>query len=310
MIQYWKSKVLLVKPEAVYSTDPVPSGAANAILATNVSLKPMQGQDVSRNLERPYFGGQPKIPVGLHCVLTFDVELAPSGTAGDVPAWGPLLRLCGIAETIDAGVSVTYSPITNNPESGGIYMHIGPNRHVLLGARGNVVMKLNAQAIPMLSFAVTGLFSAPTAQALPAPDYSAFQPPLVATSANTPTFTIGGTPFIMRNFELDRGNTIANRFLVGSESIQIGNAEEVLKVQVEPVALATYNPFTIPQAQTTKAIQLVHGTAAGNIATLDIPVAQQRRFEDFAQVDDIIEWPLTFDALPDTGNDQWTLTLT
>ena len=49
----WKQKVLLVKTEATYGEDAAPSGAANAILAQDVQLKPMEGADVSRDLERP-----------------------------------------------------------------------------------------------------------------------------------------------------------------------------------------------------------------------------------------------------------------
>lgn len=310
MIIRWREKVVLAKIETTYGTDPTPSGAANAILTTNGQLQPMAGQDVPRNLERPYSGGQAKMPVGLHCLLTFDVELAPSGTAGDVPAWGPLLRMCSIAETVTVSTSVEYDPITSNPESGTIYMHVGPNRHKMTGVRGTVVFKCNAQGIPMMSFSFTGLFNAPTAETLPTPDFTAFMAPQVVTNTNTPTFTIGGTEFVLRNFELDRANAIATRFLVNSESIQVTNSEEVLKVQVEPVALATYNPFSIPQAQTLKAIQLVHGTGAGKISTFDIGFAQQRRFEGYAIEDDIVEWPLVYDCLPDAGNDQWKLTLT
>jgi len=310
MIIRWREKVLLAKIETTYGTDPTPTGSANAILATNVQLQPMAGQDVSRNLERPYSGGQARLPVGLHCILSFDVELAPSGTAGTAPAWGPLLRMCSIAETITPTTSVEYEPITSNPESGTIYMHVGPNRHKMTGARGTVVFKATAQGIPVMSFSFTGLFSEPTAETLPDPDFTSFLAPQVVTNANTPTFTIGGTEFILRSFELDRANSITTRFLVNSESIQVSNSEEVVKVQVEPVALATYNPYSIPQTQTQKAIRLVHGAGAGKISTFDIDYAQQRRFEGYAIQDDIVEWPLIFDCLPDAGDDQWKLTLT
>lgn len=306
---YWKSKTLLVKPEVTYGVDPVPTAGANGILATNVSLQPMEGEDVDRNLETPYFGGSAKIPVGLYAVLSFDVELVGSGAAGTAPAWGPLLRACGIAETVTPGTKVEYSPITDSPESVAIYLAIDTVRHVLLGARGTVVFKLNAQAIPVMSFTLTGLFAAPTTQAKITPTTTAFKTPLVATKTNTPTFTIGGTAMILRSFELNLGNQVERRLLVGYEGIHITDREEALKLQVEAVALATYNPFTIAQNQTLQAIALTHGVAAGYKASFDIASAQQHRLSGYANEQNVVEWPLDFTPLPTAGNDQWKLTL-
>ena len=39
----WKTKTLLVKPEQTYGEDSGPTAAANAILALNVRLAPMEG---------------------------------------------------------------------------------------------------------------------------------------------------------------------------------------------------------------------------------------------------------------------------
>ena len=75
---YWKSKTLLVKPEDTYGVDSAPTGAANAILALNVRLSPMEGQDTERDLEKAHFGANPTIPTGLYQRLTFDVEAVPS----------------------------------------------------------------------------------------------------------------------------------------------------------------------------------------------------------------------------------------
>ena len=85
----WKSKIILAKIEANYGVDPTPTGAANAMLMTQVSFSPMEGEDVSRDLEFPYLAAQGKIPVGLRCRLRGRVELVGSGTAGVAPASPP-----------------------------------------------------------------------------------------------------------------------------------------------------------------------------------------------------------------------------
>lgn len=307
MAFYWKKKVILAKIESAYGTDPTPTGGANAILCTNVSLNPMEGEDVSRNLERPYFGAQENLPVGLHATLSFDVEMVGSGALGTAPGWGVLHRACACAETITASTKVEYTPISSALESATFYVNIDGVLHKMLGARGTFVAKLNTQGIPVWSYSFTGLFVQPTATAAPTPTYTAFQTPLVATSANTPTFTVGGTPLVLRSFEFNRGAQVEKRFLVGAESIEIVDAIETLSAQVEAVALATYNPFTAPTGATA-AIALTHGTVAASRVKLTYPTAKQRR-PGYTQQQNVVEWPLTFDPLPSAGNDQWKIDL-
>lgn len=307
---YWRSKILLAGIEATYGTDPVPTGAANAILATNVTLSPMEGNDVSRDLERPYFGAQPTVPTELHAKLTYDVELAPSGTAGTPPGWGPLLRACGVAETINVGVSVVYNPITDSPESATHYVWIGGTLYKITGCRGTATFKVNAQGVPTINFQFQGLFTTPTETARVTPDLTGFKKPLVATSVNTPTFTVGGTAFVLRTFAMAMGNTIENRFLIGSESVLITDRAETIDATVQAVKVSTFDPFTLAENETTQDVELVHGTGAGAIATLSAPTAQMQRLQGLQNAQNILEWPLRLVPLPAAGNDQWTLTLT
>lgn len=304
---FWRSKTLLAKIETGYGIDAVPTGAANAILASNVTFSPMEGEDVKRNLERPYFGAKPSLPVGLYSMLTFDVELVGSGTLGLAPAFGPLLRMCSVAQTVTAGTKVEYNPITDNPESGSVYFAIDTTRHVMLGCRGNAQLKLNAQGIPVITFALTGLFTVPTEQPKVTPDYSAFQAPIVATTANTPTFTIGGTAMVLRDLTLDMANDVQRRLLIGQEKVIVADKDEALTCTVEAVPVTTYNPYTTSQQSIPKVIQLIHGTVAAKRWQLDVPIALQARLSGYQEQQGIAEWPLSFSPQPNAGNDQWKL---
>lgn len=306
---YWKSKTLLAKIETAYGVDSVPTAALNAILATEITLTPMEGQDVTRDLERPQMGADPMIPVGVHSRLSFDVEMVGSGTLGTAPAWGPLARMCAVAQVVTAGTKVEYSPITDTHESGSIYFMIDTVRHVLTGARGNMKVVLGANGIPKLRFEMMGLFSMPSDQVKLTPVYTGWQAPQVATKANTPTFTIGGAAFILRDFEMDLGNQVEPRMLVGYEGILITDKAEKIRARVEAVPMATYNPFSIAQNQTLQALQLIHGTVASRRVKLDVASAQQGRLTGYEQQQNILEWPLDFTPLPVTGNDQWKITL-
>ena len=61
-----KKVVLLAKIEATYGTDPLPTGAANAILVINPKLTPLTLQANARNVIRPYFSNDEKIIAGKH----------------------------------------------------------------------------------------------------------------------------------------------------------------------------------------------------------------------------------------------------
>jgi hypothetical protein len=308
--KYWKQKVLLAKIEATYATDPTLTGLANAILATDVKLQPMEGEDVSRNLEQPYMGAQEMIPAALRSVLTFSTELAGSGAAGTAPSWGPLARGCALAEVIEATVSVTYSPVSASHESVWFKLWIDGTLHSIKGARGTAELTLDAQGIPKINWTFTGLWLPPTDTANAVPTLTGFQEPLIATMANTPTFTVNAVALVLRSFKLALGNDVQPRLLVGKEQIIVVDRAETLSAQVEAVPLATLDPFALANARTRVAVSLIHGTVAGNIVTVAAPTSQVKRMTGYENNQNILEWPLGFVPLPDAGNDQYSLVLT
>ncbi len=310
MSKFWKSKTILAKMEAVYGTDPVPTGAANAILASDVTWSPMEGSDVARNVERPYFSADPTIPAGLYASITFSVEMVGSGTLGTPPGWGPLIRACRAAEVITAATKVEYTPITNNPESAALYFDVDGTLQKMLGSRGTFAQTLSANGIPLLTFTLSGLFSPATEAAKPTPNYSTFQAPQVANTQNTPTFTIGGISFVLREFKLDLANQVTPRLLIGEETIQITGVGEKIDMKVEAVPVSTYHPQTIAQNCTLQAIVLQHGTVNGRKVRIDVPYALQQRLTGYEENEGIVEWPLSFLPQPSAGNDQWKITLT
>ena len=310
MPQFWNKKVLLAKIEATYGTDPTLTGAANAILATDIKLSPMDGQDTSRELDQPWLGAQRTIPTDLYQKLSFKVELQPSGSLGVAPAWGPLLRACGCAQTISAGVSVTYNPISAAMESATFYLHIDGTRFIMKGARGNAKFTLNPQAIPYIEFEFTGLWEAASAAADAVPTLTGFINPQVASKTNTPVFTVAGQALIMRQFMMDLGNQVERRFLINDHAVLITDRAESIETTVEAVALGTWNPFALASTQSTAVLALQHGLTVGNRATLNVPAAQVMRTANLENSQKIVEWPLRLTPIPTVGNDQWTLVLT
>ena len=310
MEKFKRNGVILFDLESTYGTAATITGA-DVVEAKNIRVSPMEGQDIDRALEKPFMGSTGSIPVGVHQKIDFEVELSTSGTAGTVPAWGKLLRACGCAETINAGTSVVYNRVSTGFEAGTLDYVLDGTRLRMVGSRGTAMINFTAQQLPMIKVSMTGLYVGPVEAAAPTPDYSAWTEPLVATMANTPTLTIGAwSNPVMRSLEIDLANTITPRFLIGAESILISDRADRITCQVQAVPLTTFDPFAAALARTQNAVQLVHGTQAGDIVTLDVPRAQIQRPGQPADQDNIVEWPLSFLPLPDTGGDEWTLTLT
>lgn len=94
-----RKRTILAKIETTYGTDPTPTGASNAILIKNLTVTPQETTLVSRDLVRPYLGNFSQLPAAIFGKLAFEIELAGSGTAATSPAYGPLLRACGLSET-------------------------------------------------------------------------------------------------------------------------------------------------------------------------------------------------------------------
>lgn len=312
----WQSKLILAKAEAEYGTNPT-LAAANAVLLTDVQLQPMEGEDVSRNLDRPYLGAQEQLTAGLRSVLTASFELVGSGDTGVAPSWSPLIRALGIAEVVTADATpgdgtVEYTPVSDDHESVAIAFYIGPTRYLLLGARGTGQLMVNASGIPMIRGTWTGLWTLPADQSKPTGvDLSGIPDPQVASKTNTPTFTIDAIPFVMRSFQLDFGCDVQPRMLVGREAIIIVDRAETITTTVEAVPMATYNPFARASATPKDRFPIVleHGTVAGRRVRIDVDAAVQNRVTGFENQQGVLEWPLSFTPMPTDGDDQWKITL-
>lgn len=304
----FRRRAVLAKTEVTYGTDATPSGAANAIQLSDVTINPMEGEEVERNLVGRSIGSQPALLVGLHVVLEASVELAGAGTAGDAPGYGVLLRACGFSETVDAGVDVVYAPVSADEESASIYFNLDGQRFVMLGSRGTASFSVSARGLPQITFRLTGLWSEPSAQAYPTGDFSAFQKPLPATKANTPTFTLHAFTAVMHSLEISQNNEIAHRDLVNEESVIITDRGFTGTTVIDMPALGTQNFFAVAKAETLAALQLIHGTAAGNIIQIDAPKVQIGR-PSIADAQGVATLSLPLRLTPDAGDDDFTLTV-
>lgn len=308
MSLYRKSAVL-AKLEVTYGTDPVPTGADNAILTSEVSVTPIAGNRVSRSIDSATLGNKGEIITSKYKTITFKVELAGSGTAGDAPAYGTLLRMCGFSETIDVGVDVEYAPVSESFESGTIYFYHDGSLHKLTGAYGTVSFDVDAQGIPMMSYNFTGLYNAVSAAALPATTLTGFVAPIPVSVTNTPTFTVHGYSAIAQSYSFDIGNNVIHKNLIGDEFVKITDRNPTGSFSIEEPARGTQDFEAVVVAETKAAVQVIHGTTAGNIVQFDAPLVQ---LTDVQPNDNDGVLFITMPAIythSDTGDDEFVLTV-
>lgn len=107
---FTRRTAILTKIESpTYGVDSSPVGG-DALLVRNLNVTPIEADTVSRDLIRPYFGNYEQLLTNTRVSLTFEVEMAGSGTAGTAPRFDSLLRACGMSATT-TGTAVTGSAV-------------------------------------------------------------------------------------------------------------------------------------------------------------------------------------------------------
>lgn len=284
MGRYIRNTALLAKIETTEGTDAVPTGAANALLISNVTVNPLNAQNIDRALIRPYFGASEQLVGNAYVTIDFTVELAGSGTAGTAAPWGELLRACGFAES----GSVTYkayAPDTPSAQkSATLYYYDDGVLHKLLGAKGSMKLGMGIGERPELQFSFTGKDGGVSAVANPTATLTAWKQPIVITDPNTADVKLGatyaagvvtgGTSYTSRGLSLDCGNSVQYTPLLGAEYIDITNREVTGNLQLDLSAAQEVTFMASVKANTLQAISLEHGSVAGAIVGVYLTTAQ------------------------------------
>lgn len=304
-----RKTVVLAKAETTYGTDSVPTGAANALVVRNLSLTPLAANRVSRDIVRDYLGNSEQLVASESVQLSFEVEMAGAGAAGTAPKWGPLMKACGMSETISAGVSVAYQPVSSTFDSVSIYYNLNGRRHKLLGARGTVSARLSIDQIPVFAFQFTGLYAAPADANEASVAYTGWQVPAVTTNSNTTALSIHGySGALMSELSIDLANDVQFRPVVGAASnVLIVNRAPAGSITLDADLVASWDPWTKIRAGTLAALSITQGTTAGNKVKIDAPKVQLGNPTMGDRLGIATEqFPLTL--MPNTGNDELVIT--
>ena len=305
-----RKRLILVKTEATYGTDSTPAGT-DALLVRNLDITPLSGDVVSRDLIRPYLGNFDQL-IGLTSVgITFEVELAGSGTAGTAPKFDAILKACGLSATIVSSTSVTYAPVSDSFSSATIYFNVDGVLHKLTGCRGSLTMSCAVGAIPTLAFNLTGVYNAPTDTAQPAVTYSAQATPLIFREGNTSSFSFFSYSGVLQSVDFNLANDLVYRELVGgTKETLITDRKPAGTVMIEAPTIATKDFFTTALGSSTGNLTFLHGTTAGNRVTFTASQVDVLN-PTYQDQDSIMMLSVPYVALPTTaGNNEFSLAFT
>lgn len=317
MARYTRDSAILAKIETTEGTDAVPTGSANALLVSDQSIDPLVANNVSRDLVRNYFGASEMLVGTAYVMVEFTVELQGSGTAATAPAWGALLRACGMAET-GLVTFAAYAPdVPSAQKSATIYYYDSGVVHKLLGAKGTVSEGgMSVSGRPTLKFRFLGVDGGVTAVAVASTTLTAWKTPAVITTANSGDVTLGGTysagaitggtVYTTRGLTFDLGNQVQHTPLLGVEGIDITGREVVGKVEFDLTAAQEVTFLGIVKANTLQSMSLVHGANTGYIVGVSFAGVQLYNYKK-SEVNGRRLIAYDFRSVPVAGNDDITI---
>ena len=306
-----RKRLILIETESTYGTDATPDGA-DAVLVRDLDITPQQSDVVSRDLIRPYLGASEQLLANTRVECTFSVEFAGSGTAGTAPRYGKALQACGLSETVAAGTSVTYAPVSSNFSSVTIHYNIDGVRHRVTGCRGTFVLNANVGEIPTIDFTFTGIYNAPEDSALPTVTYADQVPPLIFKNGNTDSFELLSFSGCLQSVTFDVGNNLVYRDLIGcTKEVLITDRASTGTVVIEMIPIADKDYFAAALTdQSLGNLTFQHGTTAGNIIDFSSTKVDIGDLS-YSDQDGIAMLNLPYTAVPSTaGNDEFSLVYT
>lgn len=305
-----RQRVLLAKIESVYNTDPVPTGADNAILIEEVTWAPAGLRMVDRPAIRSSLGTLQQVYGGSLIEVSFQAEVKGSGTAGSVPELGVLFRGCAMDETIVALTSVAYAPVSAAQESVTLYLYEDGTLTKLTGARGTLDTVGEVGGRLMASFTFTGHFSGPTDVALATPTYDSTVPPIMINGA----FTIGGFSAVIQSLNFSLGNVLETppnlSAADGYGEVLVTGRDVNGSINPEQPLVAAHDFMAAFKAGTTEALSCGPiGATAGNKFTITMPAVYYRNLTN-SERQGVLAYDIPFGAAESSGDDEVTITFT
>lgn len=282
--RYIKNTVILVKNEATPGVDAEPAGATDAMLISEMSITPLDAQNIARNNIRGYFGASEELVGAVNVKISITVELAGSGTAATPPAWAAPIKSCAVAEgLLTTPARCEYYPASTGLKTSTIYYYDDGVLHKAIGSMGEATLTAKVGQKPQLKFdfvGVEGGVSAATAAAT----LTAWKTPVPVTKANVVDITLGasyaagaitgGIVYPSNGLELKFGNKVDFNANLSNESVDVSDRQSTGSVELELTAAQEVAMYDSVRANTLQSLAFQIGLNAGNKIIVFAPAVQ------------------------------------
>jgi hypothetical protein len=316
MSRYIKNTLIVAALQSAIGTPATPAGATDAVLTTDVSITPLDAQNIDRNLMRGFFGGSEQLVGPGSVKVSYSVELAGAGTAGTAPPWGKHLQACAVGEGILATPArVEYTPVSTGLKAMSKNYFDDGVLHKLVDAMGDFTLSAKVGERPLLKFDWVGLDGGVSA-ASDTGTFTTWKKPVAMTKANVVDITLGatyaagaltgGTAYSSTGLEMKAGNQVNFTALLSSETVDITDRESTGSIELDLTAVQEVALMADVKANTTRSLALTIGTTAGNKIIFFAPAVQlinPKKVEKNGKR--LIGFDLRF--VPVNGNDEWRI---
>lgn len=307
MFYSWERKAILLGIEVAYGVDPVLNGMAHGILAQNLTIS-VEADKLEREIDRSFFTGNPFVLVGKRVVVEFDFEPLGANPGGVVAPSDAILRACAHAGTADVGppLNYAYNPISTAIESAAIYLWMGDQRFVILGARGTLNWEFKIKTFGKAHARLTGMFAIPTSVPIVNGDTTDWQDP-PAIEMETWDVSVDGTTVNAESVTLDMAQETP--MLEGSNEREVvvvdRKANGVLRLFDPDVA--NLNLWTMAASHDKVPIICEVNGGTGKLTRFTIPLAQLE-LPRFAEIERTRGLEIPFTAIASSsGDDEYLL---
>lgn len=299
---------LLAKVEGTYRTDSAPAAATDGVrIAERLWPTITIGHRFLSRRDGAATGtlrmAKPTVRKARVAVLDFAWEARGAGAAYSAsvkPEADDLLRACGLSEVGDFTVSAekyTYTPVDTGHASATLWAYAGDWVFKVVGARGSLVVPLNAGELGTVRFRITGFVDvAPIQASLPAVTYQAtLPPPFVGAS-----LVVGAWSPDVLSAEFDEGaqiveNPSANH-VSGLAGVDIAAFDPRYTLRAKSVPPGTFDSYAGAAAATERTINQTLGDTQYNRLKLNITNAAYQEDPEHEDQDGFAGWRLPFQA--------------
>lgn len=316
MTRYIRNTVVTAKVEVTPGTDALPTGLADAVLVSDMSITPLDAANIDRNNIKGFFGANEQLVGPASVKTSYTVELAGSGAAGTAPALGDLLLGCAMAEGILAAPPrVEYTPVSTGLKTLTNYYYDDGVLHKLLGVMGECTITAKVGERPVLKFDFTGLDGG-IAEAMTAGTYADWKAPVAMTKTNVTDITLGatyalgaltgGTVHNSTGLEVKLGNSVNFTPMLSKEDVDINNREVSGSFELELTAAQEVAFMAQVKSNAQQSLALTIGKVAGNTVIIFFAAVQLTNPKK-AELNGKRLIGYDFRAIPVAGNDEMRL---